>query len=479
MIPPLDQLVGIFGKRRKKRHGAGSLDVTSARSFSIVCHMKRKASIIASLSAALVFAIAGEAAGQSDAPAQKSRYTIHVLTMGPDEPLFTRFGHIALLVEDRVDRTKKVYNYGTFDFADPNLQARYVRGFLTYWLSVSHYADTVRRYGFEDRRLVDRALNLSPEQASSIAAKLELNARPENREYAYRHYIDNCCTRIRDIIDAEVGGALSAGRDKKPTGRTFRDWTRDALEGLPLSRAAILFSLGPAVDRPLTRFDEQFLPAVLGEDLDETRLPDGRPLVKQKRVIFERKGPEVGHSADPLELAVVISLLAALGLGLLLPIALGARRGARRLLGFGLIVWGALAGLGGVILTLFWTVTTHYDTYFNENLLVMPPIHLWLVVPGAALLFRGRLSVRWAKAVARYALVALALIALGELAKLGPFIQQNWEFIGLASACNLAVILGLRSTQVSRDAQQPRVARSISPSKGNKKRKKGGNGRMN
>lgn len=443
--------------------------------------MRRNASIVAFLSAAFFFGIAAEAQGQSGGPGDADRYAVHVLTMGQDEPLFSRFGHIAFLVEDTLQRTKRVYNYGTFDFTDPDLQTRYVRGFLNYWLSVSHFADTLAQYRFEDRLLVDRKLNLTPDQARAIALKLEINARPENREYAYRHYIDNCCTRIRDIIDAEIGGALSAGRDKEPTGRTYRDWTRVALEGLPLSRAAILFSLGPAVDRPLTRWEEQFLPAVLGEDLDETRLASGEPLVEKKRVVVERRGPPVGHEADPLELGVVASILAALGLGLLLPLALGNRKGARRLLGFGIFVWGLLAGVGGLILTLFWGVTTHYDTHFNENLLVMPPSHLWLVVPGIVLLAKGRLSERLAKAVARYAFFALVLIAVDELGKLGPFIQQNWEFIGLASACNLAVIVGLRRVSVSDSAGEHRVARKISASKGNKKRKKSGRGsaRMN
>ena len=157
---------------------------------------------------------------------------VHVLTMGQGDELFARFGHIALMVDDRRERTRKVYNFGTFDFADPDLRIKYARGFLTYWLSVDSYAEVIRRYRWMNRELTVRTLDLTEEQAVEIARRLELNALPENRDYAYRHYLDNCCTRIRDVLDDVLEGAISEGRDEDPTERTYRHWTDRALAGL-------------------------------------------------------------------------------------------------------------------------------------------------------------------------------------------------------------------------------------------------------
>ena len=68
----------------------------------------------------------------SDPPKEtiESRYRIHAITVDPGEPLFTRWGHIALMVEDQERNTKKVYNFGTFNFSDPELQVKYAQGYL-------------------------------------------------------------------------------------------------------------------------------------------------------------------------------------------------------------------------------------------------------------------------------------------------------------------------------------------------------------
>jgi hypothetical protein len=385
-------------------------------------------------------------AGKDD---DQGRYQINVLTMGQGDELFARFGHIALMVDDKQTRTRKCYNFGTFDFADPSLRVRYARGFLIYWLSVGSYAEMVRRYRYMNREVTLRTLDLTAEQAAEVARRLDVNARPENREYAYRHYLDNCCTRIRDLLDDVLGGAISSGRDEQPTERTYRYWTDRALHGLPVMQAMILFSLGPAIDRPITRWDEQFLPEVLGEDLDATRIgPDDRPLVKKKRVVVKRRGAAVGIEMPTWELGTAIGVIAALVLFLGLPLLLGRRRIGARLAGAGIFFWGLLCGLGGLMLVLYWTVTAHTDTHYNENLLVWPVLHLWLIGPGLKLLFKARLGERTARFLGRYLIVALALILIDIALKVGPFIQGNWGPILWAALCNAAALAGLWRTGI-------------------------------
>jgi len=382
-------------------------------------------------------ALADRGGGRDDG----DRFQVHVLTMGQGDELFTRFGHIAMMVDDRQARTRRVYNFGTFDFEDPDLRIKYARGFLTYWLSVDSYAEVVRHYRWMNRELTVRTLDLTPEQAAEIARRLEINARPENRDYAYRHYLDNCCTRIRDLLDDVLGGAISKGRDEEPTGRTFRYWTDRALDGLPVMQAIILFSLGPAIDRPITRWDEQFLPEVLAEDLDAIRIgPEQRPLVKRRRVMVERRGPAVGVVVPTWERAVSIGTIAALALLLGLPLLLGRRRIGARIAGAGLFLWGLLGGLGGLMLVLYWTITQHTDTHWNENLLVWPVLHLWLVGPALKLIFTARLKERTARFLGWYLIAALGLIALDALLKTGPFIQGNWGPILWAALCDGAAL---------------------------------------
>jgi len=87
-------------------------------------------------------------------PQKDNRYSISLLTMDPGEELFARFGHNILVVEDKEKRTKKTYNFGTFNFADPALRAKYVRGDLEYWLEVIPYKRIIYMYKLFDRHRV-------------------------------------------------------------------------------------------------------------------------------------------------------------------------------------------------------------------------------------------------------------------------------------------------------------------------------------
>ncbi len=383
------------------------------------------------------------------APAQDSsdRYVIHVLTLGKAEDLFTRFGHIALVVQDRDRRSWAIYNFGTFNFNDPNLRFEYLKGNLIFWLSVRpFFPGDLREFRYFDRTATLRTLDLPQAVASEIAHKLRINSFPENRKYQYLHYVDNCCTRVRDILDNALDGLLSRGKKDKPTGNTYRYWTRKCTEGMPLMGTLIDYALGPAVDRPITRWEEYFLPEEFSKDLDLVRQDNGtRPLVSRKRFLYKRRADAPADSIPYYEwvpVAVVVFLWL-LGFGCAL--ILGAGKWGRRALGLGISVWGLLAGIGGLALAVMWIFTSHTDTYANENLLLTPITHLWILLPGLKLLAKGTLgrSSRW---VWWYVLASLGLVILDVLMKLVLFHQDNWRFILLALVLDLLVLGGMYRT---------------------------------
>ena len=378
-------------------------------------------------------------------------YRIHVVTVGPGEELFTRFGHIALMVENMGTGERLVYNFGTFDFDDPKLRFKYARGFLNYWLSVANFDHFFYFYAQSNRDVWLQTLNLSQSEAAKMAHALEKNALPENRYYLYRHFLDNCCTRVRDAIDTSTDGAISKQFKNEPVDRDFRYWTAKCLDGLPLYRAVILYSLGPAIDRPITRWDEEFLPAVLMEDLDKVTVGRNHvPLVAKRQQLLKREGPPIGAHIPDVDLIVmaVLGLFVLLGFAvpLVAPSFFKDRSWSRRLLGVGLVFWGLLAGLGGLMLLLYWTATTHYDTHYNENLLVNPIFHLWLLGPGVALIVKARLRPLTQRVIFWYLIASLGLIAVDILLKIGPFFQGNWGTIAVATALDTAAFFALQRT---------------------------------
>src|SRR4051794_13734708 len=82
----------------------------------------------------LVTLIAG--AGSTARAEPGDDLTVSVLTFGPGDHPFFKFGHNAIWVRPK-DGEGAVFNFGTFAFDNPNLIPKFLRGRLTYWLSAS------------------------------------------------------------------------------------------------------------------------------------------------------------------------------------------------------------------------------------------------------------------------------------------------------------------------------------------------------
>jgi hypothetical protein len=66
------------------------------------------------------------------ANAQTSNYKVSVLTCGVGDELYASFGHSAIRIVDSAKGTDWVYNYGTFNAADPEFYTKFVKGKLLY-----------------------------------------------------------------------------------------------------------------------------------------------------------------------------------------------------------------------------------------------------------------------------------------------------------------------------------------------------------
>ena len=387
----------------------------------------------------LVAATAARPLGAQRAGEPGAELTISVVTMGPGTAVWERFGHNAIRVTDAQTGADTTYNYGMFDFASERFFVRFAQGRMRYWTE-GHPADReIGHYIRANRSVWIQELDLAPAQRLALRDFLEWNAREENRYYGYDPYRDNCSTRVRDAIDRVLGGVIEAQTSGIVTGTTYRSHTRRLTEPDPLSYTGINTALGPATDRPISAWEEMFIPLELRDHLRTITIatPDGgtRPLVRSEITEFLSTDPE-----PPAEPPVWWPghLAAGVATGLLL-VALGRRasaRGARagfRVIGIG---WSVLAGLAGVVLAGLWTLTDHTAAYANQNLFQLSPLSLPLAMllprvgrPGGP----GRWTPRLAIAVAALALTGLAWKAL-------PLVQQaNGEMIALALPIQLAI----------------------------------------
>ena len=89
-----------------------------------------------------------------------------------------------------------------------------VRGRAKFWVSVSDWVSFMIAFQSQDRSIYRQVLPLSEEQVANLAEALALGALPENREYIYSHFLDNCATRPRDLIDGAAHGHSAARRSR-------------------------------------------------------------------------------------------------------------------------------------------------------------------------------------------------------------------------------------------------------------------------
>jgi hypothetical protein len=379
------------------------------------------------LAAACVAGAGGRARAELIPLPAPSPLKISVLTFGPGDHPFFKFGHDAIWIHDASNGSDRVYNFGTFSFS-PRVIVDFLHGRMTYWLSVSSLETTMASYEAENRSIHVQELRLDPEIARVLKERLDVNAQPQNRAYKYDYFMDNCATRVRDAIDWATGGRLH-GVGHAPARLTLRDQAlRMTASYVPLYLAIDLV-LGPAVDRPIDRWGEMFIPEELAHALDDVRVPgDGATpgptgLVSYDAVLFQAHRPEPLHDPPRWRGRFFGVGLAFGGLFWLLAwcvTAPGVRRGgriaARALLGLLLSVWGTLVGFVGTFLIYAWAATDHVVAHRNQNLLLCPPWAILLLVAGIAIAFGANWAVRAARVLA---LAALAAAAAALLLKLG------------------------------------------------------------
>ncbi|HEX6765217.1 MAG TPA: DUF4105 domain-containing protein [Polyangiaceae bacterium] len=335
--------------------------------------------------------------------------TVSVLTMGPGDPTFSKFGHDAIVVSPAGDRSH-VYNFGTFSFQSKRLFRDFLSGRLRYWLSLASLPRTLDSYRRQNRSLLVQELHLDRASASALAEALEENSRPENRYYLYDHFRDNCSTRVRDAIDRATGGRVRRALDR-PAGATYREHALRLVADDWLLYVGLDLGLGPAVDGRITEWDEGFLPERLALSLRRVRVPGPNgevPLVARETTVFEAKR-EPARERAPVRAPwfFVVGVLLGGSLGALFR---GSSRRARVAAGVLSAALGVVSGLLGALLLFLWVATNNDVAHRNANAFLSPVVALALVPAGIAFAM-GRSSGR--KLAERTLLACVALAVVG------------------------------------------------------------------
>lgn len=293
---------------------------------------------------------------------------ISVITCGPYQgELYSAFGHSAIRVYDPASGLDLAFNYGVFDFDQPNFYLNFTRGHLLYKLGVYPY-DLFRDYYISHNRFVhEQVLDLTSKQKQNIFDYLYWNAQPENVNYLYDYFYNNCATRVRDVFATVFGDSLMFDGSYVKTHYTIRDLTEIYLQQQPWGDLGIDVCLGLPMDKKISPYEYMFLPDYIESGLNHATL-NGKPIVQKTVSVYEAE-----PDATPFS---IFHPWVVFGLLLAVTILLTLRDWKRKQLTkwFDVVVF-SLAGWLGLLLFILWVATDHKAAANNFNLLWAFPLH--------------------------------------------------------------------------------------------------------
>ncbi|MBO0939591.1 DUF4105 domain-containing protein [Fibrella sp. HMF5335] len=306
---------------------------------------------------------------------------VSLITYGPgQDDISSVFGHTEIRIVDPMMGLDRDYSYGGFDYNADSFVLKFLRGTLPYRISSHQIGQVAWYYQQNNRSIREQTLSLSGPQKQRLYEALETNLLPQNREYRYKFYYDNCSTRPRDMISAAMGDSLVwAPTVKQPT-KSYRAWMNDYLGAKPWERLGMNLAIGRPADKITTGWEAMYLPNNVFNELTraQVRTANGKllPVVTQTQTLFE--GQSVFKDTLPI---VVYPDFVFLVLFALVAFLTWQQWNSNRL---GLVSKGrwldrllfGFAGIWGWFLFLLWFATDHGVTTWNSTLLWLMPLHI-------------------------------------------------------------------------------------------------------
>lgn len=304
-----------------------------------------------------------EAMGQ-DTSSFKPRIQISIITCAAGEEIYSIWGHTAIRVVDSVNQTDIVFNYGTFNFNEPNFIAKFVKGDLLYFVSVNNYSDFLNEYQFEKRNVYEQVLKLSTAEKIKWYTALQVNMIGDNRFYLYNFISDNCTTRVKD--------GLFKNSNFQATAIGVKSYRSEVVstpynQGQPWIGLGIDLLLGAYSDQKPSDFQAAFLPFLLHEQIART----GRLVIKENILTYTSEIPTSSNSPFYILITLLVVYAFCSKWNSLITQRLAKAIDVLVLMAF---------TAGGSLMVYMSMISKHTACYQNYNLMWMHPLYLIALV---------------------------------------------------------------------------------------------------
>jgi len=346
--------------------------------------------------------------------ARHGHVRVSLITCGMGYEEWQTFGHTTLRV---IDSEKTgihrdiVYNYGTFDGFDGNFELQFLTGTMTYFLDVVYFNNFIREYEQTGRGVIEQEILLTPGQKEHLISRLEENALLKNRSYRYDVFYNNCCTKVRDLIEETFGPGFAFGPAFPPNMQvSLRTAYCEYYKGRPWERTGLNIVIGSPADTIISNHSIMFIPDFLSKCAAEATF-NGKKVFGNKITILEDHVNQPAVVDAPFLLTCFIALLTIAGLSL----------PRLRILGSVMsVLVPVISGVFGCLILFFWFFSNHACAKYNFNI-------LWALPTNMLLPF---IKFKWKR---HYALAGMCLIFIPllmsilkvqviPLYELGPFL---------------------------------------------------------
>ena len=338
---------------------------------------------------------------QNNAQANLSVYSeISIVTAGPGEKLYEKFGHAAIRIKDPVLNLDLIYNYGVFDFNQPNFLLNFADGKMYYVLARYDFKYFLASYKKDKRWVKQQVLDLTTAEKQYFFLYLESNALTKNATYLYDPFFNNCASKLRDITTKILNENVVLSSKNIQNKKTLRKLMNKEIVWNTWGNFGINLITGTILDIERNQLEYTYLPDYLFKTIKNAKIKRENKfvsLVKKEEVLLSFK--EISNTTsifNPLFLFTVL-------LFLVIFITYKDLKNQQRAKWLDFIIF-FITGIVGLILSYFWFFSSHKTAPNNYNI-------LWAFFPNliVAFMITKALAKKW---LSKYLMVLFACLLL-------------------------------------------------------------------
>jgi len=291
---------------------------------------------------------------------------IELITIGAGEHYWEAFGHSALRIKTATQ--DYMFGFGYFDFSEEDFFLKFAKGETRYFLDIEETDIELNDYKKQGRKIWTQNLQLSSSQKKELISKLDFLSRPENRYYHYDYFLNNCTSRIRDILDEVTNGEISSQLENIEKELSWNDLTFPVTNQAWMNLGiALVYGLPAYFDRDqwqLSIFPEDF-----AQDLKElkTRLHWNQSYqVYYQQTVEESSFNQYGFFKTHYAMLFCVVILT-----LLLMIRITKK--------ITINFWLLSQSLLGSAILMLWFMTSHTVAAYNINIMLFFPLGFLLI----------------------------------------------------------------------------------------------------